>query len=91
MSAADRPTLADFAGRDTLRVEEAGRVLGVSRDTAYRAVHSGEIPSFRVGKKLFVPKRALAAMLGYADSTLDDEEAAAAPAAGAPDEELTAA
>ena len=36
-------------------VIEAGRLLGVGKETAYRAVRTGEIPSIRVGKKIRVP------------------------------------
>ena len=36
-------------------VIEAGRLLGVGREAAYRAVQTGEIPSIRVGKKIRVP------------------------------------
>jgi excisionase family DNA binding protein len=40
-------------------VEEAGRILGLSLNTAYRAVHNGEIPSIKIGGIFRVPKAAL--------------------------------
>ena len=43
---------------------EAGRLLGVGREAAYRAVRSGEIPSIRVGKKIRVPVAELRRMAG---------------------------
>lgn len=46
-----------------LSVPEAGRLLGVSKDTAYRAAHAGQIPVFRVGKKMVVPTARLLEML----------------------------
>ena len=49
--------------RETLTVEEAAKVLGVGRNTAYEAVRRGEIPSIRVGRRLVVPKAALERML----------------------------
>jgi excisionase family DNA binding protein len=47
----------------TISVEEAGRILGCSRNGAYEAVKRGEIPCIRIGKRLFVPKAALERML----------------------------
>jgi excisionase family DNA binding protein len=49
--------------RETMTVEEAAKRLGISRDSAYKAVHAGEIPSIRIGRKLLIPKSAFAAML----------------------------
>ncbi len=59
----ETPTL-DWTRRPTLSVEEAGEVLGVSRDLAYRAAARGDIPVIRVGpKRLRVPTARLLAML----------------------------
>lgn len=46
-------------GRATLTVEEAGRRLGISRNHAYDAVKTGEIPAIRIGRRWLVPKVAL--------------------------------
>ena len=46
-----------------LTVTEAGHRLGISRSLAYRAIHDGEIPSVRIGRRLLVPKLALERML----------------------------
>lgn len=43
----------------TLSVEEAARKIGLGRAAAYAAVHRGEIPSIRFGKRILVPKAAL--------------------------------
>ena len=50
----------------TLTVEEAGKALGVSRMTAYAAVHSGQIPSIRIGRRLLVPRAAFERLLAGA-------------------------
>jgi excisionase family DNA binding protein len=50
----------------TVSVQEAGRALGCSRNTAYEAVHRGEIPVIRIGKLLRVPKAALERLLSGA-------------------------
>jgi len=47
----------------TVTVEEAGRIIGVSRGGAYEAVKRGEIPVIRIGKKIRVPKAALERLL----------------------------
>lgn len=50
--------------RKTRTVEEAGRLLGLSRTAAYQAVWSGQIPSIRIGRRLLVPVAKLNEMLG---------------------------
>jgi excisionase family DNA binding protein len=39
-------------------VEEVGEILGVSRSTAFNLVKSDGFPSFRIGKRIIVPKDA---------------------------------
>jgi excisionase family DNA binding protein len=48
----------------TLSVEQAAELVGVGRNAAYRAAHSGDIPAFRVGRKLRVPTAELLRLLG---------------------------
>jgi len=50
--------------RQTLTVEEAGRLLGISRNSAYEAARRGELPAIRIGKRLIVPRAALEKLLG---------------------------
>jgi excisionase family DNA binding protein len=38
-----------------MSVPEAGEILGISRDAAYRAAKAGDIPTIRVGGLLKVP------------------------------------
>ncbi|MDP8928460.1 MAG: helix-turn-helix domain-containing protein [Actinomycetota bacterium] len=54
----------------TLTVEEAGELLGISRQSAYRAAAAGELPALRVGRRLIVPTARLLEMLGVAAATL---------------------
>ena len=48
----------------TMSVEEAGKVLGISRASAYEGVRAGEIPSIRIGRQTLVPTAAVRWMLG---------------------------
>ena len=47
-------------------VEEAGRLLGLSRSSSYEGVRTGSIPSIRVGGRVLVPKKALEKLLDSA-------------------------
>ena len=49
--------------RLTYTVEEAAGVLGISRGLAYELVKSGDIPAVRLGRRLVVPRSALASLL----------------------------
>ncbi|WP_238273360.1 helix-turn-helix domain-containing protein [Methylobacterium cerastii] len=49
--------------RRTISVEEAGRRLGVSRNTAYEAAGRGEIPTIRIGRRMLVPVLAFERLL----------------------------
>ena len=42
-----------------LTVPEAGRHFGVGRARAYQMVRRGEIPAIRLGRRWYVPRRAL--------------------------------
>jgi len=44
-------------------VEDAGRLLGLSRATAYAMCKSGAIPTVRFGRAVRVPRAALERML----------------------------
>jgi excisionase family DNA binding protein len=49
--------------RQTVTVEEAAQVLGISRSSAYEAVRRGELPVIRIGRRYVVPRAALERML----------------------------
>jgi excisionase family DNA binding protein len=48
----------------TMTVEQAGRLLGISRRSAYRAAHAGQIPVIRLGRRMLVPVGKLEELLG---------------------------
>jgi excisionase family DNA binding protein len=48
----------------TLTVEQAAKLLGIGRSTAYELVHTGDIPSLRLGRRIVVPEMHLANRLG---------------------------
>jgi excisionase family DNA binding protein len=49
--------------RLTYTVEEAGRLLGICRNSAYRLATEGQLPTIRLGRRLLVPKAALDRLL----------------------------
>ncbi len=50
-------------GKLVLSVEAAGKLLGVSRPTAYKLAKAGQIPTLRLGRRIVVPKAALEKLL----------------------------
>jgi excisionase family DNA binding protein len=48
----------------TVSVQEAAKLLGVSRGVAYQSVKSGEIPAIRLGKCWRIPRASLLKMVG---------------------------
>jgi len=52
--------------RATISVPEAGRRLGIGRNSAYEAARRGTIPAIRIGKLLRVPVAALDRLLADA-------------------------
>lgn len=49
-------------------VEEAGWLLGISRAHAYDLVARGDLPSIRLGRRIVIPKHALALLIERATS-----------------------
>jgi excisionase family DNA binding protein len=49
-------------------VEEAGRLLGISRAHAYELVARGELPHLRLGRRVVIPKHAITELLARATS-----------------------
>jgi excisionase family DNA binding protein len=43
----------------TLKVEQAAKILGISRAIAYRYANDGTLPTIRIGNRLLVPKAAI--------------------------------
>ena len=56
--------VAEENQRRTVAIDEAAKILGITRNHAYRAAQSGDLPTIRLGKRLFVPVAALRRMLG---------------------------
>jgi len=46
-----------------ISVEEARKLLGLSRGLMYQAVNSGEVPSIRIGRRILIPRALLEKML----------------------------
>jgi excisionase family DNA binding protein len=46
-----------------MTVEEAARLLGISRGLAYELVRRGDIPALRLGRRLVVPRHRLLALV----------------------------
>jgi excisionase family DNA binding protein len=53
-----------------MSVEEAGRLLGISRTSAYNAAKAGDIPTIRIGGRLLVPTARLCDLLGITIPTI---------------------
>ena len=67
--------MTNFSDRRYLTVnpEQAGKLLGVSRGSAYEAVRNGEIDSIEVGRLRRVPVASLEAKLGLTKGELDEK------------------
>jgi len=64
MSNANTASAETLLARPTCTVSEAAIVLGISRDSAYRACRAGQIETLRLGKRLVVPTALLRLKLG---------------------------
>jgi excisionase family DNA binding protein len=58
-------TLDDLSngGRSVLTIEETAETLNLKRTATYEAVRRGQLPSLRLGRRLFVPVPALLRLL----------------------------
>ena len=54
--------MTEDSSAEFLTAREVCRVLRLSKDTIYRAIHSGEIPSVRIGEQFRGSRRALEAL-----------------------------
>jgi excisionase family DNA binding protein len=50
-----------------LTIEEAAKLLRISRRSAYEAAHNKHIPTVRIGRRLLVPKDRLRRLLDGTD------------------------
>ena len=54
--------------RLTYSVLEASELLGISRSRVYLAIHSGDLPHLRFGRRVVIPRVALHQMIDQAGS-----------------------
>ncbi len=66
--------MTETAEPQVLSVSEAGRLLGICRDSAYAAVRNGTLPSIRIGKRIVVPRAALERLLNGTNSRPEDND-----------------
>jgi excisionase family DNA binding protein len=55
---------AAIADRTVITVEETSALLGIGRSAAYEAARRGDIPTRRLGRRVYVPVPALLDWLG---------------------------
>lgn len=60
--------------RRTLSIEQAAKILGISRGLAYELANVGELPVVRLGKRIVVPIDALNALLDSATTEISTRE-----------------
>ena len=53
----------------TVTVEDAAKLMAISRNSAYAAVRDGSLPSIRVGRAIRLPTAKLREMLGIGHQT----------------------
>jgi excisionase family DNA binding protein len=56
-------SVPEQAERKTMSIEEAARLLGIGRNSAYDAAARGDIPTIRIGKRILVPRAAFERLL----------------------------
>ena len=56
----------------TLTVSETAQMLGLSRNSTYQGVLTGEIPHLKVGKRILIPRAALEKLLAEASDKAGD-------------------
>ena len=56
------------ATKMTLSVREAAELIGISKPKMYELIHSNEIPSIHVGKKIVIARQALMDWLSEGDT-----------------------
>lgn len=74
-------TLDDLRPLALARPEQVAEVLGLGRSATYDACARGDLPSLRIGRRLFIPVPALLRLLGA-----ENDDAGAADPGARPDE-----
>jgi len=60
--------------KQTLSVQEVSELLGISRNSAFKAVKAGHIPALRIGRRILIPKQALKKLLDVYSIAEPEEE-----------------
>lgn len=60
--------------RQTYKVEEAAKILGIGRNLCYSKVKTGAIPVIKIGGRLLIPRKALFALLSTGQKIPPAEE-----------------
>ena len=55
--------IPDPSDHPTMTADQVAAALGISRNSTYVAIKTGEIPSIRLGSRILVPTAALRRML----------------------------
>jgi excisionase family DNA binding protein len=55
--------------RETLTVDEAAQMLGISRGSAYKAIHEGSIPTIKIGRRALILREAFLRLLRDGDES----------------------
>ena len=64
----DIPQQSSPENKVTLTVSEAAELIGISKPKMYELIHSNEIPSIHVGKKIVIARQALMDWLSEGDT-----------------------
>jgi excisionase family DNA binding protein len=54
--------------RQTYKVTEAAKLLGIGRNGCYEAIGRGDLPAIRLGKRLVISKATINKMLGIVEA-----------------------
>lgn len=57
--------------RMVLTPAEAGRILGLSRNSVYQGCLSGQIPCLRIGRRILIPKARLEELLNNSQLVME--------------------
>jgi excisionase family DNA binding protein len=49
--------------RQTVSIPEFGRILGVGRNSAYKAVQRGEVRAIKIGGRMVIPRKEVERLL----------------------------
>ena len=62
--------------RQVLTIEEGSKALGLSRGSMYKAVHRGDVPALRIGRRMMIPRAALSRLLSCTspEANIDDDD-----------------